>query len=824
MLTILHLNAQCEDVVLSSQNDVDNLTCLEIFGDLIIRDNNDNINDIRSLEPLRNSGLMRIKGDLVIENSASLISLDGIDQIQTISGSLIVRANESLMEVNQQFDHPFILDSVGGSLIFENNENLAVISGFVNTVISDAIILNNLDTLRLVNNFDRIDTLKKLIILDNELYDQQINFRSLKVLSDSLIVQNNSNLQECCWVTKLADLTNENRFIIQDNGLGCESIDSIESPPPTLSQCPTNQTIFNVSGECYGQTDLTTPMLMDDCNLEFFLLQMLDPANEVVKELDVDNTLNTRLDSLPIGVSQFRYLAKDRTDSIDMCTFSIKVEDVEFPVFMEELEDDTLPLIGIACLARYSIVFPDISDNCDIIDTEFYIINELFGDTVFRTDAVPGINYNIDLEKGVYRSVAFVSDANSLTDITSAEIVVRDDEDLTLLNCPEDITIDLDQSSACFATAVFNAPTIAQVNCSEIMLLKEILSPEGGLISGELVEPGQAITDTFFESASLVQFRLAGISGEQSSCRSSVNLEGNFEVDIALTGGEITCADIGVVLSADIDTTGFQIFWTGPNGFESTSLQTLAFIPGTYVFTVVNKEGCTFSEGIDIFQGGGDIEVVIKSGEVNCDRQTVVLFSNIEGTGCEYFWSGPQSFESDSTVVEINNRGWYFLRVEGEFGCIGEDSILINHDIEVNADLFVIEDSASIVIMSGTPPYTFEWNGILGDSVISDLENGMHNLVITDGLGCTEEYEFTTMVSSTDKIEDFQSIVYPNPFRNELWISNAVNQNFSIFDVNGKIKAQGKTSTSSSISLRNLTKGVYFLRLEDGKMFQILKI
>jgi len=67
--------------------------------------------------------------------------------------------------------------------------------------------------------------------------------------------------------------------------------------------------------------------------------------------------------------------------------------------------------------------------------------------------------------------------------------------------------------------------------------------------------------------------------------------------------------------------------------------------------------------------------------------------------------------------------------------------------------------------------------------------------------------------------------IYPNPVKNTLFIKGIVNQeNYTIYSLLGEKILKGTLNRdNSSVNVSKLTKGVYFLKLENSKSIKILK-
>jgi hypothetical protein len=87
-------------------------------------------------------------------------------------------------------------------------------------------------------------------------------------------------------------------------------------------------------------------------------------------------------------------------------------------------------------------------------------------------------------------------------------------------------------------------------------------------------------------------------------------------------------------------------------------------------------------------------------------------------------------------------------------------------------------------------------------------------------------YDQITGVEEITRVKDAFD-VYPNPAREKVFIS-AKNYNgilsFAIYDLQGRIVQQGKVKTNESIAISTLREGMYFLKMNNGKEYQVDKI
>ncbi len=79
-------------------------------------------------------------------------------------------------------------------------------------------------------------------------------------------------------------------------------------------------------------------------------------------------------------------------------------------------------------------------------------------------------------------------------------------------------------------------------------------------------------------------------------------------------------------------------------------------------------------------------------------------------------------------------------------------------------------------------------------------------------------------ISSTDNYDIYQYEFYPNPVTDILTIDNAINQTYSVNDINGKLVLEGKIqSDAATVSLEHLQNGVYIIKI-GNQVGRLLKI
>jgi hypothetical protein len=150
--------------------------------------------------------------------------------------------------------------------------------------------------------------------------------------------------------------------------------------------------------------------------------------------------------------------------------------------------------------------------------------------------------------------------------------------------------------------------------------------------------------------------------------------------------------------------------------------------------------------------------------------------------------------------------------------------------IATTDEFFGDDGTATITIVSGESPFTFDWsNDGTGDDDddqnLTDLTAGTYLVVVTDDNGCTTQGEIT--INSFVSVEgfDFKNFkVYPNPTSTDFTIVQDGEFNYSLTTITGELISTGVGVNSEAVSMSNLAKGTYILTVNVDNQAQLVKI
>lgn len=221
----------CEtgNVVLTTQEEVDNFNCSFINGNLFIT-NQENPGDITNLNGL--ASLISIQGNISISET-NLQNLNGLDNLTNVTGEISISSNPLLTDISA-------LGNISGNVL--------------------GITLTNLDALQNLNGLENIDAVSGFLVINSN--DALVNLNGLSGINSvgsdvtgvqALSIGSNAALTSLDGLEQLTNL-NGNQVIVNSNPLlidieGIENIDE-ESVSFLLIANNANLSTCNVNFVC----------------------------------------------------------------------------------------------------------------------------------------------------------------------------------------------------------------------------------------------------------------------------------------------------------------------------------------------------------------------------------------------------------------------------------------------------------------------------------------------------------------------------------------------------------------------------------------------
>ncbi len=194
----------------------------------------------------------------------------------------------------------------------------------------------------------------------------------------------------------------------------------------------------------------------------------------------------------------------------------------------------------------------------------------------------------------------------------------------------------------------------------------------------------------------------------------------------------------------------------------------------------------------------------------NISSSNFILANEYSDTTIDFVFS-PDNWASESTWELIDSSG----------------SVLYQGGPYTNDDTTVVTESFSLTAIQEC--YTFIFYDSFGDGICCDFGNGSFQLVTSTGDLIFEGNTFTNSIAVDFRIVDTLSIadeelqsqtsLYPNPTKNQLYISlsesiQADDVDYTIYSVLGQSLHKGILhSGNNTIDINTLTSGLYFVKI-----------
>lgn len=236
--------------------------------------------------------------------------------------------------------------------------------------------------------------------------------------------------------------------------------------------------------------------------------------------------------------------------------------------------------------------------------------------------------------------------------------------------------------------------------------------------------------------------------------------------NVAITpGGTVQTCNLPLEVSVSM-TNGLPVAWQWYNIDGTplpgeTSSNYSVTLPGEYYAAVTNDFGCTAnSDTVNVtFTEGFQIELVLSDAEP-CEGQTVSL--SVAGNYVDYLWSTG----AESSSIQVNESGTYFLLVTNADGCSAFDEVQLNFRPLpfVSAGTNLTADCTLGTILQGIGDGEPSWspdtdlqqpNAFI--TAATPASNTLYTLTVTDEFGCSASSQVTVFA-------DCSLLIVPNIF------------------------------------------------------------
>ena len=244
---------------------------------------------------------------------------------------------------------------------------------------------------------------------------------------------------------------------------------------------------------------------------------------------------------------------------------------------------------------------------------------------------------------------------------------------------------------------------------------------------------------------------MSGSSGCAASDQATVSY---FDNPIVNLGGELNVCVSDFPTTLDAGSGFASYFWSGGEITQTISVNTA----GHYSVTVTDANGCTASDGKDVFATGPPS---INLGEdlSLCADETPYTLDAGSGYGT-YAWSTG----SNSQTISVVSTGTYSVTVtdagsgsSGGTNCAAHDAINIevneNPDIELGVDMSICSEATPFVLDAGAGFSAYLWSTGAVVQTINISETGIYSVTVTGANDCTASDSKTVTVTDQLSID-----------------------------------------------------------------------
>ncbi len=368
--------------------------------------------------------------------------------------------------------------------------------------------------------------------------------------------------------------------------------------PPIILDCPDNIEVSAASGDCDASVTWIAPTVDEDC------------------DAIITSSSHQPGDIFPIGVTTVTYTAANTNGDESTCSFEVTVTNSATTTLVCPL-DITVNASSGGCTTSVTWTPPTLSNDCEL--------------TTLTSDFNPGDNF----QAGVSTVTYIGTDASGGTFECSFDITVLNDNETSVFDCPNDITIPLIPGQ-CQASVTWQPP-VPDEAC-------------GVTITGSTHEPG----DIFPVGTTTVVYTAVDDSGNVFQC--------DFDITIVYsTTPDLVCPN-DIMLNTNAGTCTTTATWTEPildNGCELSTLVSNfesgdVFPTGTTTVTYTGAD-----TGGNVFECSFDIIVVNNGVPIILDCPADIdLVAQINNGQCDAIatWEPPTADENCDVVSIISSH------------------------------------------------------------------------------------------------------------------------------------------------------------------------
>jgi hypothetical protein len=255
---------------------------------------------------------------------------------------------------------------------------------------------------------------------------------------------------------------------------------------------------------------------------------------------------------------------------------------------------------------------------------------------------------------------------------------------------------------------------------------------------------------------------------------------------------------------------------------------------------------CTPFSPVQLFNTsrlGAAVNITNSSCVENADGSVEVVMN--DPGSYSYSWSADDPIINSSiqnlNTSELTNLspGRYYVTVVNNMGDTLYTEALVSAPDELEINISQTGTQLIAEIEGGTAPYSYIWDNGSESLTLENIVDGTYTIIVVDANGCqkTASGDFSNAATGIRDITNDligKILISPNPAKNEVVkiiipSKQAEKLEIDILDISGKVLLSNQFEAkeglnTASLSIADLSKGVYFVYVHSNKAFQTSKL
>ena len=239
---------------------------------------------------------------------------------------------------------------------------------------------------------------------------------------------------------------------------------------------------------------------------------------------------------------------------------------------------------------------------------------------------------------------------------------------------------------------------------------------------------------------------ITNVSGCENIGMTSVIQDAALPTFSLVTNYELNCNDPDINLMLILADPSQSVAWTGPNGFNSTTVQPLISEAGNYEVLITAANGCqAIGDAIVIADFTTPIFTIDQT-EITCADPQAQMEIIINDTNVTVDWQGAGPIINNGLMATTNTIGNYSVTVTGANGCPSTENVEITGSTDIplvsinNLFLNCNNPDGNLTYQSSIPLLNINWTGPNGFSTTTEMplitEAGLYSISGITSDGC----------------------------------------------------------------------------------------